>query len=216
MVSKLNLLPVPSHIESEEEMKEFFEIIARNWRILQTRLDSGDETTITNITRNVSAAGAVPTGVPVPWLTDTAPSGYLLCFGQAVSRNAYAALFAVIGTTFGTGDGKTTFNLPDLRGRVPLGKDNMGGASANRVIAPEADALGGVEGAEKHTLTVAEMPSHSHGVKTVGSVSPFEFVLDKVSSSQTLNDFSTILNTGGGGAHPNMPPYITFNWIIKT
>ena len=67
----------------------------------------------------------LPSGLgPISWPTDTAPSGWLLCYGQEVSRVTYAALFAVVSTTFGIGDGATTFNMPDLRGRVPLGKDN--------------------------------------------------------------------------------------------
>lgn len=64
---------------------------------------------------------------------NSAPSGWLLCYGQAVSRTAYAALFAVIGTTFGAGDGSTTFNLPDARGRVLAGKDDMGGTAAGQL-----------------------------------------------------------------------------------
>ena len=74
-----------------------------------------------------------PVGHMIIWNTDTAPTGWFLCFGQAVNRTTYAALFAVLGTTFGVGDGSTTFNLPDLRGRLPLGQDNMGGTPANRV-----------------------------------------------------------------------------------
>lgn len=72
------------------------------------------------------AFGGAPSGVVLPFAGSTAPSGWLLCFGQAVSRTTYASLFAAIGTAFGVGDGSTTFNLPDMRGRVPGGKDDMG------------------------------------------------------------------------------------------
>lgn len=76
----------------------------------------------------------VPTGMLAPYGGTTAPSaGWLLCYGQAVSRSTYSSLFAVLGTAFGTGDGSTTFNLPDLRGRVPVGLDNIGGTAANRI-----------------------------------------------------------------------------------
>lgn len=75
----------------------------------------------------------LPPGLMAPYGGAAAPSGWLLCYGQAVSRTTYATLFAAIGTTFGPGDGATTFNLPDLRGRVAAGADNMGGASANRL-----------------------------------------------------------------------------------
>lgn len=70
------------------------------------------------------------TGTVLPFAGSVAPTGWLLCYGQAVSRTTYAPLFAVIGTTFGVGDGSTTFNLPDLRGRIMAGKDDMGGTAA--------------------------------------------------------------------------------------
>jgi microcystin-dependent protein len=112
-----------------------------------------------------------PTGVILPWAgTEAAvPAGWLMCYGQAVSRATYSALHTLLkdvgGTNaygWGAGDGATTFNMPDFRGRVPIGRDNMGGASANRVVAAAADTLGGTGGAETVTLTSAEMPSHTH------------------------------------------------------
>lgn len=75
--------------------------------------------------------GGIPAGAYLPFAGSTAPTGWLLCAGQAVSRTTYAALFAVVGTTYGIGDGSTTFNLPDLRGRVIAGKDDMNGTAAN-------------------------------------------------------------------------------------
>lgn len=90
------------------------------------------------------------------------PDGWLICNGAAVNRSTYADLFRVIGTTYGVGNGSTTFNVPDLRGRFPLGLDNMGGTGANRVRAAAADQLGGSGGAETDTLTIAEIPAHNH------------------------------------------------------
>lgn len=108
--------------------------------------------------------GGIPAGAYIPFGGSTAPAGWLLCYGQAVSRTTYAALFAAIGTAHGTGDGSTTFNVPDLRGRVPAGKDNMGGSAASRLTTAgsgvDGATLGAVGGAETHTLTTAQMPAH--------------------------------------------------------
>lgn len=79
--------------------------------------------------------GGTPPGAMMAYAGATAPAGWLLCYGQAVSRTTYSALFAVIGTAYGAGDGSSTFSLPDLRGRVPAGRDNMGGSAASRLTA---------------------------------------------------------------------------------
>ena len=95
----------------------------------------------------------------------SAPTGWLVCNGSAVSRTTYAALFNVIGTTFGAGDGSTTFNVPDMRGRVPIGAGQGntaegGGTGVNRVI-------GAKGGAETHTQVVGEFPGHTHSVPSL-------------------------------------------------
>ena len=169
-----------------------------------------------------------PTGSLLPYAGSTAPSGWLLCHGQAVSRSTYVALFAVLGTTYGAGDGLTTFALPDLRGRAVAGKDDMGGTSANRLTNQsgglDGDTLGATGGAETHTLTTAQMPAHFHvdgytqGTSTSGgrynstiasSQSDMSFTGNGTASPNT----STV---GGDGAHNNVQPTIILNYLIKT
>ena len=118
---------------------------------------------------NLTGIITFPTGGIMPFAGTSAgtPSGFLLCHGQAVSRSTYSGLFSVITSIYGDGDGSSTFNLPDLRGRVVAGQDDMGGSSANRLTGQtggvDGDTLGGSGGAETHTLTEAQLASHSHG-----------------------------------------------------
>jgi microcystin-dependent protein len=107
---------------------------------------------------------SIPTGAYFPYGGASAPTGYLLCDGTAYSRSTYSALFAVIGTSYGTGDGATTFNVPDLRGRTPFGRDNMGGSDAARIPSSITGrtSMGGTGGAGQVTLAETNLPSHSH------------------------------------------------------
>lgn len=110
----------------------------------------------------------IPAGVTFDFAGTEAPYGYLMCFGQAISRAEYPALFLAIGTTYGVGDGSTTFNLPDCRGRVKAGKDNMGGSAAGQLTSAgsgvDGTTLGFKGGAQTHTLSSSQLPSHSHTV----------------------------------------------------
>jgi microcystin-dependent protein len=116
----------------------------------------------TVLASNVVSSALIPVGVINPYAGSTAPTGWLLCSNQPVSRETYSALFAVIGTTYGSGDGSTTFNVPDLRGRTVAGLDNMGGTDAGRLST--ANTLGTSTGVETVTLTSAQsgVPAHGH------------------------------------------------------
>jgi microcystin-dependent protein len=121
---------------------------------------------------------AIPVGGLLPYVGSSAPnSAFALPFGQAISRTTYAGLFALVGTTFGGGDGSTTFNIPDLRGRVPVGQDNMGGSAANRVGSVVTDngtiigsTIGSVGGSSTHIQTGGEVGAHTHGITDPGHV----------------------------------------------
>jgi microcystin-dependent protein len=124
---------------------------------------AGTNTTQLATTAFVGAAVSVgmPTGAVIPYAGSAAPTGWLLCDGgsSGISRTTYAALFAVIGTTYGSGDGSTTFNVPDLRGRVPAGKDNMGGIAANLLSASVSGVAGATLGAKGGSQSLT---SHNH------------------------------------------------------
>lgn len=156
----------------------------------------------------------VPIGVMMIWSTDIAPKDWLLCYGQAISRTTYARLFEVVGTTYGVGDGSTTFNIPDFRGRISLGKDNMGGVSANRITNAQADTIGGSSGAENHTLTVAQLATHTHPIgvwKDTGGIGDEH--LYHFQGTQLDTNYTN--STGSNSAHNNVQPYLTNNYIIK-
>ena len=121
-----------------------------NWRLLNSVPASGS---------------ALPPGTMVDFGGTTAPGGWLLCNGQAVSRTGYPLLYATISTLYGVGDGSTTFNVPDFRGRTALGNDTMGSSAAGRITTATVatpSTNGGSGGAQTHTLTTAQLPSHAH------------------------------------------------------
>ena len=178
------------------------------------------------------AYGGLPCGAIIPWAGSVAPANYLLCDGSAVSRTTYASLFGLVGTTYGAGDGSTTFNVPDLRGRIPVGKN--GGSFGT---------LGSTGGVESVTLTEAQMPSHTHiqnshnhshrqwifngagasgyhygfGYSTGGA--PNDSGAASGSGEVQYGNFATTAtnqNAGGGQSHTNLQPYQVVNYIIKT
>ncbi len=170
-----------------------------------------------------SAAVSVlmPTASLMPYAGSSAPTGYFLCDGSAKSRTTYSALFGIIGTNYGVGDGSTTFNIPDLRGRVIAGQDDMGGVSANRLTGLSGgingDVLGGVGGLQSHLLTAAQsgLPEHTHGgTRDSDAADPGG------TNSRQIRGGTTGGVTGGSkpasSAHNNVQPTIILNYIIKT
>jgi len=172
-----------------------------------------------------TSGGTVPVGTVLDFCAAAVPTGYLECDGSAVSRTTYADLFAAIGTTFGVGDGSTTFNLPDFRRRVAMGK---GGTA----VSGPANTLGANGGAETHTLATAEIPAHTHTVNDPGHGHDGDVYASGTTRSAiggitgatktTVTDVVnskvtgiTIANAGGGGAHNNVQPSLVVTKIIR-
>lgn len=111
-------------------------------------------------------SGGVPTGTIMPFAGSTVPAGWALCNGAAINRTAFASLYATIGLTYGSGDGSTSFNIPDLRGRTVFGLDNMGGTAAGRLTVAGGisanNTLGASGGVQTLSLSVANLPAHTH------------------------------------------------------
>lgn len=183
-----------------------------------------------------------PVGVVEAFAGSNAPNGWLICDGSQVSRALFPELFSVIGTTYGSGDGFSTFTLPDLRGRTIAGRDgvnNMNNGPTNRLTSTHfgasGTALGNSGGNEAHTLTTAQLPAHSHGITDPGHTHtvPYNTGPDTLSGPHTGNydpntyggpfNYTTssrttgisIQNAGSGNAHNNTQPTIILNYIIK-
>jgi microcystin-dependent protein len=139
-------------------------------------------------------------GTMKPIAHGTVPDGWLTCDGSAVSRTTYAELFAVIGTTWGVGDGSTTSNLPDMQGRVPVG---IGGSGVTSV--------GDTGGEQEHTLTVDEMPSHRHANGGSSKTNSAAYYYPAGSNTTSYTAYA-----GGDDPHNNMQPYAGVKWVVKT
>jgi microcystin-dependent protein len=156
-----------------------------------------------------NGSGAVPPGAVQEFAGTTAPNGFLLCDGSLISRTTYATLFAVLGVVFGAGDGSTTFAVPNHAGRVAAGK-GLGTFAA----------LGATGGAETVTLTSSQIPAHSHNQtfysSTLAAAGSALGAMTGGAGASATSGQTTLPNTGGGGSHNNLQPYIVMNFIIKT
>lgn len=187
-------------------------------------------------------AAIVPLGVALDYTGAAAPSSqWALAAGQAISRTTFAAYFSLVGTTYGAGDGSTTFNIPDLRGRTVFGVDNMGGSAANRITVAggnfDGTVLGGNGGAQNHTLTTAELAAHNHtATSTVTDPGHTHTYTTTLSAGGATSSYSTngtlstpntgssvtgitvgttTANAGSGNAHTILNPAIMLNKIIR-
>jgi microcystin-dependent protein len=171
----------------------------------------------------MTGLAGVNTGLIIPWTAASIPSGFLECDGTAVNRTTYADLFAIISTTYGVGDGTTTFNLPDLRDRTVVNKSNnknlaqTGGANT----VTQTGNVGGNVG--NTTLSTAQIAAHTHGNFSTPSMG----FAGSSSMTGTMTGSST--STGSGGAHTHnlsanftggadsvLQPYLVLIYIIKT
>lgn len=187
-----------------------------------------DPTSANQFTRKAYVDALIPSGFITMYGGSTAPTGYLLCQGQAVSRATYAALFAIIGTTYGAGDGSTTFNLPNFQGKFPVGQ---------LAADPDFGTLGQTGGSKSFTLSAANLPTHVHTINhdhasastntvadhTHGGSGSASFVYvpgsgtlwTMVTTSPTANDVrhavATLTGLDGGHSHTLDLPNFTGN-----
>lgn len=180
--------------------------------------DKANSANVVAVSAFNAANTGTPAGVIMPYAGSSEPSGWLFCSGNAVSRTTYSGLFSAIGTTYGPGDNSTTFNLPDLRGRVIAGRDDMGGTAALRVTNSGSNANSGIAGTtlganggtQTHILTTAQLPTFNIRSTTAttnpafGDNTPLP-VADDVNAT-----------VGENYPHLNMQPTIILNYIIKT
>lgn len=147
----------------------------------------------------------VPTGSVVPYGGDSAPSGFLLCDGTAVNRTTYATLFALVGVRFGSGDGTTTFNVPDLRGRFIRGLDGGSGLDPDAATRTAMNS-GGATGNNVGSVQGDAYHNHNHGVSQTNVQAGSQTVVTAVNSASDL----------GSGTQETRPKNAALNFLIKT
>ena len=175
---------------------------------------------------NLSDIEGIPTATIVPWSDSSVPTGFLECDGSAVSRSTYATLFGIIGTTYGSGDGSTTFNVPDLQDNVAVGKSGTK-ALATTGGANTVSSTGNVGGSTANaTLSVAQLAQHNHEVYYGNTAGSQAFPHLNTGGGVTARES---LDTGQDGGHSHnmsanfagdatsvVQPYLTVIYIIKT
>ena len=171
---------------------------------------------------NLTGIEGIPTGCIIPWSDTSVPTGFLECNGAAVSRSTYATLFAIVATTYGAGNGSTTFYLPDLKDNVPLGRSNSA-ALASTGGANTVTSTGNVGGSTANaTLSEAQLASHTH---SSGGANRFNFPAGAHVEWGPGNTGSAGSGTGHdhnmsatftGDATAVVQPYLTILYVIKT
>ena len=178
---------------------------------------------------NLTGIEGIPTATIVPWTDSSVPAGFLECNGAAVSRTTYADLFAIVGTTYGAGNGSTTFDLPDLQDNVAMGKSGTK-ALASTGGANTVSSTGNVGGSTANsTLSVAQLAAHQHDVLLGNIANPTNSGYPFRYSGGGPTTIQTYYSTGQNGAHSHnmsanftgdatsvLQPYLTLIYIIKT
>ena len=178
------------------------------------------DSAITIVEAEIAAINQVLTGTIQMWPTVTAPTGYLLCTGTAVSRTTYAALFAVIGTTFGVGDGSTTFNLPNYTNRMPYGTTiGTTGGSADAIVVSHTHTATSSDSGHIHGQTWTGPDDFNLGGEPPGAViAPDNNRYGSFNNNTNTgyaNITTTVNSAGSSGTGANLPPYLGINFIIK-
>ena len=178
---------------------------------------------------NLTGIEGIPTATIVPWSSASVPSGFLECAGAAVSRSTYSALFAIVGTTYGAGDGSTTFNLPDLQDNTPVGKSGTK-ALASTGGANTVSSTGNVGGSTANTaLSVNQLASHTHQLYNPGGNPQSNVAIANLQYNANPGSALNPTNAGNGVSHSHnmsanfsgdatsvLQPYLALIYIIKT
>jgi microcystin-dependent protein len=235
-----NTNPIIS-VDAAGHFGNVFLVQTQGYRVKLTDSNDVEVWTYDDVGPGASSSGQVVPGIvgevkDFAGLASAIPSGWALCYGQPVSRASYAALFAVLSTAWGPGDGSTTFNLPDLRGRITAGIDNMGGVAANRVTAgvcliagTTLGAAGGDQRAQTDTLSAVSVvtdPTHNHSTSAVegphatpgvgigGGAVGYSFNPASNVAAATGITVATTVTSGLLGSSQNVQPTAMLNKII--